>query len=57
MARQHCIDRVCGYLRTLIALEGLSEWEACLRIGIPLRLLDIAAFRDALKLQDFETAK
>ena len=57
MARKHCIDRVCGYLRTLIALEGLSEWEACLRIGIPLRLLDIAEFREALKPRDFETVK
>ena len=48
---------VCGYIRTLIALEGLTAWQACKLIGVPVKLLDTAAFRESLRLQDFETVK
>lgn len=51
------IDRVCGYLRTLMALEGFTDWQACELLGVPVKLLDIAEFREALKPQSFETVK
>lgn len=57
MTRQHCIDRVCGYLRTLMALEGITDWQACELLGVPVKLLDTAAFRESLKPQDLESVK
>lgn len=57
MTRQRCIDRICGYLRTLMALEGITDWQACELLGVPVKLLDTAAFREALKPQGFETVK
>ena len=57
MTRQRCIDRVCGYLRTLMALEGITDWQACELLGVPVKLLDTAAFRESLKPQDLESVK
>ena len=51
------VARVCGYLRTLMALEGITDWQACELLGVPVKLLDTAAFRESLKPQDLESVK
>ena len=57
MTRQKNIDRVCRYLRTLMALEGITDWQACELLGIPVKLLDTAAFRESLKPKKSESVK
>jgi hypothetical protein len=39
------------------ALEAITDWQACELLGVPVKLLDTAGFRQSLKPQDFESVK
>lgn len=57
MTQQHCIDRVCGYLKTLMALAGITDSQACKLFGVPVERLDTEEFQESMKPHDFESVK
>ena len=40
-----------------MALERVTDWQACELLGVPVKLLQTAAFRESLKPRDLESVK